>query len=1147
MEKKDNLEAAGFRELAEALPMMIWTATPDGVVDYSNQAFSDYTGVPQEAPSATRWQGTLHPDDLDPTVAVWTRCVREEIPYSVEFRIRRDDGVYRWFHCQARPVRDAEGRVVNWYGTAVDIDDARREQEELRLLRSSIAKSDDVVLITKAAPLDEPGPEIVFVNEAFKRNMGYTAEEALGRSPRFLQGRDTSRETLDRIRAALGQGKPIREELLNYDKQGNPHWIEIAIEPVSDEKGRLTHFISVQREISGRKKAEQERTRLIHELRERVKELKAMHEIATLLRRRGMQKQPLIEAVAEVLAEGMQWPEFCGVLVSCGGLRAATSRYGASEIRLEHKLRMADGQEGLVRVMYTGLPDGAAAEHPFLDEERVLVRWVAETLCAHFELRATEEALRASEERFRLLSHVTTDVIWDWNVASGELWWNEGYGKLFGYDREQEGPGLESWTDHIHPEDRDWVVGTVHQTIESGESDWTADYRFLHRDGHVVRVLDRGRVIRDSAGKPVHMIGGMTDITELVRLREQYDRILKSVGEGIHGLDTQGNILFENPAGAAILGWSAEDLVGRHSHSTIHHHRADGSEYPVEECPIYRTLRDGKVRQVDDEVFFHKDGTPIPVKYSCAPMRGAAGEIIGAVVCFSDVSEQRRTAERIREQAALLDQARDAIIVRDLEHRILFWNHGAERLYGWTRGETGGRRISELLYKDTEPFARATDAVLHDGQWTGELRQLTRDGTEIVVEARWTLLKDQDGKPKSILAINSDITERRRLEAQFLRAQRMESIGTLAGGIAHDLNNVLTPILMSVDLLKQRAENEQSMKLLDSIHTSTQRGARMISQILSFARGYEGRRMDVKVGDLISELEAMVRETFPKNIALAVRIAPEARTLHADPTQIHQVLLNLLVNSRDAMPDGGRLLLSAERVDLDADFVARNMDATQGPHMVITVEDTGCGMDRRVLERLFDPFFTTKEHGKGTGLGMSTSLGIVKSHGGFIRVYSEPGSGTSARVYLPITCSEEPGETLDGMEESALGADELVLIVEDEAAILELARQTLEAHGYRALAAESPAAALALAGIHRDEIKLIVTDMILPDMGAGEMVNQIRDLIPGIRVVATSGFSERHGGARADAFLSKPYTTRDLLQTVRRALDQIHAKNHPHH
>jgi two-component system cell cycle sensor histidine kinase/response regulator CckA len=372
-------------------------------------------------------------------------------------------------------------------------------------------------------------------------------------------------------------------------------------------------------------------------------------------------------------------------------------------------------------------------------------------------------------------------------------------------------------------------------------------------------------------------------------------------------------------------------------------------------------------------------------------------------VAEAEASRLRQQAEeKIREQAALLDMARDAILVRDLDDKILYWNKSAERLYGWSAEEVVGRNAGEVLYQ-TEffYFNRAVQQVLERGEWVGELQQVAKDGRQLVVESRWSLVRDNEGRPKAKLIINTDITERKKLEAQFLRAQRLETIGALAGGIAHDLNNILVPILLGAQFLSEQVTGEDSRKMLDTMRKSAQRGADMIKQILTFARGVGGEPTRLDLQPLLVDLEKFIRETFLRGIRIETSIASPLHPVTGNATQLHQVLLNLCVNARDAMGKSGTLRLEAVNVMLDKKQTLFEAEPVSGPFVMLAVSDTGHGIPQDMLQKIFEPFFTTKDPGKGTGLGLSTVQGIVKSHGGFLEVESEVGKGTTFRVYLP--------------------------------------------------------------------------------------------------------------------------------------------------
>lgn len=512
------------------------------------------------------------------------------------------------------------------------------------------------------------------------------------------------------------------------------------------------------------------------------------------------------------------------------------------------------------------------------------------------------------------------------------------------------------------------------------------------------------------------------------------------------------------------------------------------------------------------------------------------------LLIITDLTQGKHAEARVREQAALLDIAQDAIMVRNLDHRLTYWNYSAERLYGWSAAEVLGRRVDVLLHKDPDQFHRAHQQVMATGEWSGELVKIDRTGREILIEGRWTLVRDEQGKPRAVLVTNTDISERKKLEAQYLRTQRMESIGTLAGGIAHDLNNVLAPILLSLGMLKRQPRSANELKLLNILETSAQHGAALVSQVLTFASGVQGERSVVNVGVIIMEVQILIRDTFDRNIRVQVNIDDDLPTILADPTQIHQVLLNLAINARDAMPHGGRLEVTASTVTLDSQYVAMNPDAEPGSYVLLRVSDSGTGIPATIRDRIFDPFFTTKEIGKGTGLGLANVQAMVKSHDGFINVYSEEGRGTEFKIYLPTF----EGDVRDNLPITTAipaqqGQGELILVVDDDASVRLVTQQTLEAFGYHVVSAEDGAEAVAIYVQYRSEIAVVLTDMMMPVMDGFATIHALRKINPKVKIIAASGLTanavlSKAVNAGVKHFLEKPYTAEVMLKVLAKVL-----------
>ncbi|PMB04737.1 hybrid sensor histidine kinase/response regulator, partial [Fischerella thermalis CCMEE 5328] len=446
------------------------------------------------------------------------------------------------------------------------------------------------------------------------------------------------------------------------------------------------------------------------------------------------------------------------------------------------------------------------------------------------------------------------------------------------------------------------------------------------------------------------------------------------------------------------------------------------------------------------------------------------------------------------------------------------------------------KKASELWQeKDLSKLQAALSILMKNRAWEGELQQITKTGQEITVESRWTLVKDFDNTTQCFLVVNTDITQKKLLESQFLRAQRLESIGTLASGIAHDLNNVLAPILMTAQLLESQLDDERSKRLLPILISNAKRGANLVKQVLSFTRGMEGDRTLLQLKHIVREIQQVIRETFPKSIDVSTSIPPSLWTIYGDATQLHQVLMNLCVNARDAMPNGGTLTICAENFLVDENYARMHLDAQVGAYVAITVADTGVGIAPEIIDRIFEPFYTTKEFGKGTGLGLSTVLGIVKSHGGFVSVYSEVGKGSQFKVFLP---AQQTPESLEEPEkELPTGNGELILVVDDEDSIRDITKTSLETHNYKAITASDGIEAIALYAEHRDEISVVLTDMLMPSMDGLTTIRTLKKINPNVKIIAVSGLaSTEKVNAAADigvkAFLSKPYTAKQLLQTI---------------
>ena len=1013
---------ARFRTLCDSAPLGIFECDAAGGVIYFNLALALLSGRPATASLGQGWEESIHPDDRAAMSAGWKRAATAGSPWDEQQRLLRPDGSERWVHTIAAPTKDAAGGITGFVGTVEDITARKRAEESLRLLSSAAEQTTESIMITDAE-LVFPGPKIIFVNPAFTRMTGYTAAEVLGQTPRILQGPLTDRKVLSRLRENLAHGRAFAGEAINYRKDGQPYDQAWQIAPIRNDQGKITHFVALQRDVTAQKQSEEK-------LREKTAFLEAKldasidgilvvdnqgNKILQNQRFRELFKIPnvLIDIIhdpetRQFVAAQMRHPEeFLAKVLHLNTHPDETSRdelelkdgrfidrYSSPVLGREGKnygriwtfrditaRRQSDNQlqasETRYRRLFEAAQDGILilnAEtgmiedvNPFLinllgltkeqflqrkvwelgsfqhlianqdkflelqrneyvryedlpllasDGRRIDVEFVSNVYeeggakviqCNIRDISARKAAERAhgeSEERFRLVARAVSDVVWDWDLTANTLWWNDGFLNTFGFQANEIEPGIESWTNRIHADDRRRVADGIHQAIDAGAESWQADYRFQRKDGSYAFVQDRGYILRDATGHGVRMVGGMRDLTE-----------------------------------------------------------------------------------------------------------------------------------------------------------------------------------------------------------------------------------------------------QRKMEAQYLRAQRMDSIGTLAGGIAHDLNNVLAPIMMSIELLKlDPGTDPRRGKILDTIQASTRRGADLVRQVLSFARGLDGLQVAIRLRLLIDDLAGIIRETFPRNLQLVTDVPDDLWPITGDPTQIHQVLLNLAVNARDAMPESGTLTLTAVNFTMDAQFAGMSKDARTGPYVLLQVTDTGLGIAPELRERIFDPFFTTKEIGKGTGIGLATVHTIVKSHGGFLTVESDIGHGTTFKIYLPADPTLRSAATPSPFAgELPRGQNELVLVVDDESSIREITRQTLEAFGYRVLTANDGADAVALYAKQRTEIAAVLTDMMMPIMNGAATINVLQRINPAVKIIAVSGIDSGDNVAKATRagvkdFLPKPYSADTLLKVLRKALDRPGAR-----
>ncbi len=511
----------------------------------------------------------------------------------------------------------------------------------------------------------------------------------------------------------------------------------------------------------------------------------------------------------------------------------------------------------------------------------------------------------------------------------------------------------------------------------------------------------------------------------------------------------------------------------------------------------------------------------------------------------AEISARMKIESRLREQAELIDKAREVIITTDTDFRIRFWNPGAERLLGWTTSDMVGRDLGVVLsLNDVGGENSIGNALRNNHDWRGTLTSTARGGAQINLEISLTVLRDDAGRPVGWMSVGTDVTEKKKLEEQFLRAQRLESIGMLAAGIAHDLNNVLAPIGMASALLRPHLAASSAARFLDTLDQSVERGSGLVRQILGFAHGVGGERRLVQLKHIVRDITAVITQTFPKSITLSHRVPTDLWPVLGNATQMHQVLLNLCVNARDAMPQGGKLTVNCENIRLTPAEAAQITGARPGAFLRLEVSDTGTGIPPEVLQRIWEPFFTTKAADRGTGLGLSTVRGIVDTHEGFITLDTVLGRGTTFRVYLPAAEVEEVTPTETVAEPAANGSGQTVLVVDDEIAIREAVAAILSESGYTVATAENGAEAADLFAATPGGFAVVITDLDMPKLNGEQLSLKLRAANPQQRIVIMSGLMDssgrhpKHVGIKADGHLVKPFVANDLLRTVEKLVQR---------
>ena len=723
--------------------------------------------------------------------------------------------------------------------------------------------------------------------------------------------------------------------------------------------------------------------------------------------------------------------------------------------------------------------------------------------------------------------------------------------RMFGYTQEQVA-GLEPlW---IAEDEREDYRRRFDELLTGGGA-VEAVYRDHRADGTAIDVHTTSALLRGPEGEVTGILAAIADITaerkatEALRLSEERQRaLISSSPVAIIGLDARGLIESWNPAAERIFGWAAEEVLGRRP-PFVTDERAHEFEALVERVLGGESLHSLELERV------RRDGSRVRTSLSAAPIADANGKISGLISAIADVTELREQEDSLRKTQELyrlvVESSRDLILLLDLEGRIEYASPAQQAILGYADDEIVGMHALALVHPDdVEPVQTSIVSMLKGGAGGAYVARVRhRDGRWVDLEGIPAPVSGDDGRPTGILGFVRDVSDRRRaederarLEEELRQAQKLEAIGRLAGGIAHDFNNLLTAIGGYGELaLARLPEDSPARGNVEEMRRAGERAAGLTRQLLAFSRRQVLQPKVIDLNGVVTDVRGLLERILGEDVELRTKLAADLGSTKADPGQIEQVIMNLAVNARDAMPRGGSLTIETANVELDGEFGARHLDAEPGSYVLVSVSDTGCGMDRETLERAFEPFFTTKPVGAGTGLGLATVYGIVQQTGGHIWAYSEPGHGSSFKVYLPRVW-EQAEVREDAVRAARPGGSETILLVEDEEIVRSLVREMLETSGYRVLEAPHGAAAIALAEEYGESIDALLSDVVMPGLSGQELAARLSEIRPGLRIVFTSGYTEdaiaNHGVlSPGTAFLEKPFTAAQLAQKLRDVLD----------
>ena len=788
-----------------------------------------------------------------------------------------------------------------------------------------------------------------------------------------------------------------------------------------------------------------------------------------------------------------------------------------------------------------------AGAQDYLVKGRLEGQLLARVIRYAIERKHAEAQIWESERRFRQLTENMHEVFFVQDSQFREsLYISPAYEEIWGRSCQSLQDNPQSFMDPIPEEDRARLFANIAQA-QAGTAPQDVEFRVVRPDGTTRWVLARSVPVRNELGEVYRIAGVVSDVTdrkraeESLRVSEQRARTLfDTVNLLVLGLNAEGRVDYVNPYFLRLTGYTRDEVLGQ-----VWTERFLPQAQQSSMRAVFLELLEREFHPYYQNPIVTKVGEERMIAWNNTVLRDPQGRPTGTLSIGEDITERQRSEQVIRQLTLAVEQSPAGVLITDTTGTIQYVNRKFTELTGYSANEAVGHNPRLFKSDKTPPelHRELWDRITAGEQWRGMMQNRHKDGHLWWNSAIISPIRDSNGTVTHFLAMQQDVTAQRQLEDQFRQAQKMEAVGRLAGGVAHDFNNLLTVISSYSELLIQDLPEEDEARRSDLglIRKAATDAAGLTRQLLAFSRQQVLELRVVDLNTIVTGAGKMLQRVIGEDITLAIVLAPNLGWVKADAGQIEQVIMNLAVNARDAMPDGGRLTIETANADLDESYSLEHPAVPPGRYVQIVVTDTGVGMTDETKRRIFEPFFTTKELGKGTGLGLATVYGIVKQSNGFVWVYSEPGQGATFKVYLPQVHEAGARNTSDAAEPPARGT-ETVLLAEDAAPVRNVARQVLERYGYTVLEAPNGRAALDIVAKHHGPIQLLLTDVVMPEMSGRQLADQLTSQRPEIKVLFVSGYTDdsvvRHGVLEAGiAYLQKPFTPDSLARKVRAVLD----------